>query len=108
MENEIDLTIPCTKKSISAKITDFFESNNLTIFGPTSKSSEFILNKATLKKTLYKLRIPTPKFGIFEKQNMAVDYIKNFKSPFVIKTNDSGSAVIITSQKTAKNVAETS
>ena len=40
---------------------------------------EFITDKYLMKKCLYKLRIQTPKFGIFEKQNMAADYIKNLK-----------------------------
>ena len=55
---------------------------------------------------LYKLNIPTPKFGIFEKQNIAVDYIKNLKTPFVIKTNERSSAVVLTSQKSAKIILD--
>ena len=106
LENEIDLTIPISQKSLDADIVNKFTEHKQTIFGPTAKSCEAIFNKASAKKTLYKLRIPTPKFGIFEKQNLANDYIKNLNVPFVIKTNDTNSATIITSAQTAKNIIE--
>lgn len=106
MENEIELTIATSEKSISANISEIFTKNNQPIFAPTAKAAKFIFDKASLKKMLYKLRIPTPKFGIFEKQNMATDYIKNLKSPFVLKTNETNSATIITDQKTAKKLLD--
>lgn len=106
MENEIELTIPCSEKSISANIAEIFSKNNLPLFAPTSASARFITDKASLKKVLYKLRIPTPKFGIFEKQNMAYDYIKNLKNPFVLKTNEPSSAIVLNSQQTAKTILD--
>ena len=38
---------------------------------------------------------------------MALDYIKNLKTPFVIKTNEPSSAIVLTSSNTAKNILET-
>ncbi len=107
LENGIDMTIAVSEKAINSDITMIFSQNKLQIFGANSKANEIISNKAYAKKVLYKLRIPTPKFGIFEKQNLAADYIKTQKYPFIIKTNDNNSATIITSEKTAKNVLET-
>jgi len=104
MENDIELTIPVSNKALDTNIVELFNQNNQTIFAPTQKALNLVFDKTYAKKCFYKLRIPTPKFGIFEKQNLALDYIKNFKSPFVIKTNDSSSAVIITSQLTAKKI----
>lgn len=106
MENGIELTIPCSNNAISANISEVFTSNNLPIFGPSAASAKLVTDKSLLKKTLYKLRIPTPKFGIFEKQNMASDYIKNLKNPFVLKTNEPSSAIILTSQQTAKTILD--
>ncbi len=108
MENGIDITIPSSSKSIASGIVDLFLHNNLQIFAPSQKASNFIFDKAYMKKMLYKLRIPTPKFGIFEKPNLALDYIKNQKAPFVIKTNEPSSAVILTSLQTAKGILDTS
>ena len=106
LENEIDLTIPISLKSLNANIVSLFTEHKQIIFGPIAKTCETILNKASAKKTLYKLRIPTPKFGIFEKQNLANDYIKNIDIPFVIKTNETNSATIVTSYQTAKNILD--
>ena len=106
LENGIDLTIPTSNKAINTDIVEIFNNNNLQIFAPTKQSAELIFDKAFLKKILYKLRIPTPKFGIFEKQNMALDYIKNVKVPFVLKTNEPSSAVVLTSKTTAKTIID--
>ncbi len=106
LEQDIDLTIPISETSINSDIVSLFSKNNLAVFAPSKDSVKLIFDKALAKKILYKLRIPTPKFGIFEKQNMAYDYIKNLSTPFVLKTNDSKSAAIFTSYQTAKKTID--
>lgn len=106
MENEIDLTIPMSPAALKTDIVDLFNKNNRQIFAPSSKAANLVFDKTLAKKVFYKLRIPTPKFGIFEKQNMANDYIKNLKNPFVIKTNEPSSAVILTSSTAAKTIVD--
>ena len=106
VENGIDMTIPVSQKAINSDIAGLFNSNNQPVFAPIAKANEIVANKVFAKKIMYKLRIPTPKFGIFEKQNLAIDYIKNQKVPFVIKTNETNSAVIVTSQNIAKNILD--
>lgn len=106
LENEIDLTIPFSRKSLDTNIVELFTKNNIQIFAPSKNICSMIFNKSILKKIFYKLRIPTPKFGIFEKTNMVNDYIKNINIPFVLKTNDDSSAVVLTSKSVAKSVIE--
>lgn len=103
MENGIDLTIPV---ALNSGIVELFNNNNQKIFAPSNGASKLIFDKNLMKKVLYKLRIPTPKFGIFEKPNMVIDYIKNLKNPFVLKTNESSSAVVLTSSKEAKTIVD--
>ncbi len=107
MENDIDMTIPISLAALKTDIVELFNNNNQKIFAPDKNAAKIIFDKSLAKKVLYKLRIPTPKFGIFEKQNMALDYIKNQKVPFVLKTDDSNSASVFTSFQTAKNFVET-
>ena len=107
LENNIDMTVPLAQEAIQNDIAARFTENKQCIFAPTANANIISANKILSKKILYKLRIPTPKFGIFEKANLALDYIKNQKIPFVCKTNDSNSAVIFTSASTAKNYVET-
>lgn len=106
MENGIDLTIPVSMKALDTDIVKIFTNNNLEIFAPDKNAIKLMADKAYAKKLMYKLRIPTPKFGIFEKQSMANDYIKNYNQPFVIKTNAPSSAVIITASKSAKPIID--
>ncbi len=106
LENDIDLTIPISQKALSVDICKKFADNKQNIFGPTYNACEVLSNKTLAKKMLYKLRIPTPKFGIFEKSNVAIDYLKNQTIPFVIKNNDSNSAAVITSILSAKKIIE--
>ncbi len=103
MENGIDLTIPV---ALNSGIVELFNNNNQKIFAPSNAASKLIYDKNLMKKVLYKLRIPTPKFGIFEKPNMVMDYIKNLKNPFVLKTNEPSSAVVLTSSKEAKTIVD--
>lgn len=106
LENEIDITIPVSKKAIYSNIVDIFMKNNQSIFAPNKDVADILFDKFSMKKLLYKLQIPTPKFGIFEKQNIAMDYLKKINLPFVIKTNSDTSAVIITTAKTSKNILD--
>ena len=107
MENEIDLTIPVSNKAINSNLVDLFISNNQQVFAPSQKASRYCFDKAGMKKLLYKLRIQTPKFGIFEKQNLVFDYLKNQKTPFVLKTSEASSSVILTSAIQAKSILDT-
>lgn len=106
LENGIDMTIPFSAASMNSDIVSVFTSNRQQIFSPSLNNAKLVFNKAQTKKLFYKLRIPTPKFGIFEKQNVVNDYLKNQKIPFVLKTNASNSAVIQTSILTAKNILD--
>lgn len=108
MENDIDLTIPVSQKALNTEIVEQFNQNNQPIFAPVKNACKLIFDKALAKKVLYKLRIPTPKFGIFEKQNMVMDYIKNLKNPFVLKNDDANSATVFTSYSTAKTLVDSS
>lgn len=108
MENDIDMTIPLSVSALKSNIVEMFNKNNRKIFAPDFNAAKIVFDKALAKKILYKLRIPTPKFGIFEKQNMVLDYIKNQKVPFVLKTDELNSAVVLTSQNLAKTLVDIS
>ena len=103
LETGIDLTIPISEECLKTDIVEIFNKNNLQIFAPNKEAASIVFDKAYAKKVLYKLRIPTPRFGIFEKQNMVIDYIKNLKNPFVLKTNTNNSAAVFSSLNVAKN-----
>ena len=86
--NEIDLTIACSEKAIAAGIAERFNEDGLMIFAPSSDAARITTNKSVSKKFMYKTKIPTPKFGIFDRENMAVDYARKSKYPLVVKTDE--------------------
>ena len=106
LENDIDMTIPITQEALNTDIVKLFSKNNTPIFAPDVSTQEVLQDKFSAKRVMYKLGIPTPKFGIFEKQNIANDYIKNTKLPFVLKNSVPSSAVILTSLQSAKTILD--
>ena len=88
LENGIDLTVASSELAIKNDITRIFNQNNQMIFAPTQASANICISKSSGKKFMYKTRIPCPKFGIFDKPNLAVDYAKNSNMPIVIKTDE--------------------
>ena len=85
INNNIDLTIASSEVAIKNDIAGVFQANGQLIFAPTFESAKFAINKPYCKKLLYKLHIPTPRFGIFEKSQLAIDYLNNCSFPTVIR-----------------------
>ena len=88
LENAVDLTIASSDIAIKNDISGLFQANNQLIFAPTAQSAEAALSRSAGKKFLYKLRIPTPRFGIFDKIQPALDYLKTAPMPQVIRTDE--------------------
>lgn len=109
LENDISFTICSSEPAIEADIARLFEINNLRIFAPTASAASFATSKSVGKKLMYKLKIPTPRFGIFEKKQLAFDYLKNCQMPVVIKTDKhkaSNSVMICPTETIAKAFIE--
>ena len=87
IKNDIDLTIASSQEALSADIASDFRENSQPIFAPDLNSANIAISKSTAKKFLYKQHIQTPKFGIFEKQQLAIEYLKNANYPLLITTD---------------------
>ena len=85
--NEIDLTIVSSEKAIENDIASRFNQEGLMVFAPTADASRITSSKSIAKKFMYKTKIPTSKFGIFDRENMAIDYARKSKFPIVVKTD---------------------
>lgn len=88
LENAIDLTVVSSELAIKNDIASVFQANEQLIFAPTAQSASFALSRSVGKRFLYKLRIPTPRFAIFDKLQLAVDYLKSANMPQVIRTDE--------------------
>ena len=88
LENDIYLTIPVTTEALKSDVVSFFMENDQNVFGPTKGACNIALNKAVGKKFLYKIHAQTSKFGTFDKQNIAQDWLKSATFPVVIRTSE--------------------
>lgn len=85
--NQIEFTIVTSPLAIINGISDIFKKENFPIFAPFAEAARVTYFNSIAKKIMYKLKISTPRFGIFDRENLALDYIRNAKFPIVI-SND--------------------
>ena len=102
-ESKVDLVIVGPEKPLVNGIVDYLESNNIKVFGPRKISSQLEGSKTFTKNICKKYNIPTANFGIFEKKEDAINFLKNSKFPIVIKADGlaAGKGVYI-----SKNLSE--
>ncbi len=104
--NDISLTIPVDSEFITLDLLSIFDEKKLQIFSPVFDISELVNDKVAVKKLLYKLHAPVPRFASFDKASVAYDYLKNAKFPIIIKSNISEYATICVNEKIAKNAID--
>ena len=103
ISKKIELIVVGPEKPLVEGIVDFFENNNILIFGPNKFSSQLEGSKIFTKKICDKYKIPTAKFGIFKNIKKAKLFINNTKFPLVVKADGlaSGKGVYICENKDA-------
>ena len=97
----IDLTVVGPETPLVDGIVDYFNKEDLKIFGPNKQASAIEGSKVFTKEFMQRNNIPTPPGVIFGKTNYkeAIDYIKERKKfPLVIKADGlaAGKGVVIT------------
>ena len=102
-ESKVDLVIVGPEKPLVNGIVDYLESKNIKVFGPRKIPSQLEGSKTFTKNICKKYNIPTANFGIFEKKEDAINFLKNSKFPIVIKADGlaAGKGVYI-----SKNLSE--
>ena len=87
LENKINLLVVGPEKPLVEGIVDFFEKNNIKIFGPNKVASQLEGSKIFTKKLCQKYNIPTAKFGILKTIAEANIFLDSSKFPLVIKAD---------------------
>jgi len=87
LEKKINLLIIGPEKPLVEGIVDFFEKENIKVFGPNKIASQLEGSKIFTKKLCEKYNIPTAKFEIFETSKKANSFIDHAKFPLVIKAD---------------------
>ncbi len=84
---KIDLTVVGPEVPLSLGIVDLFQDKGLKIFGPNKKASALESSKVFAKNIMKKYKVPTADFAVFTKKEAALKYVRNAKSPLVIKAD---------------------
>ncbi|MBI5472928.1 MAG: phosphoribosylamine--glycine ligase [Ignavibacteriae bacterium] len=96
---QIDLTVVGPEQPLADGIVDAFESNGLTIFGPTRRAAELEWSKAFAKEFMQRHNIPTASYKIFSQEEIqaAREYLATSRLPVVVKADGlaAGKGVIV-------------
>ena len=96
-ENQISFLVIGPEEPLVNGIVDYFEKENIKIFGPNKISAQLEGSKIFTKKICQKYKIPTADFGIFKNTNDAEKFLKKTNYPIVVKADGlaSGKGVYI-------------
>lgn len=106
-ENQIDLTIVGPELPLVMGIVDKFHENNLRIFGVNKDCARLEGSKDYSKAFMEKYNIPTAKYRTFTRLEDAIEGLKEFSYPLVIKADGlcaGKGVVIIETEKEAKEI----
>lgn len=96
-EKGIDLTVVGPELPLVRGIADRFEEEGLKIFGANKNSARLEASKDFSKKFMKRYDIPTARYMDFENLEDAIEGVKNFEYPLVIKADGlcAGKGVVI-------------
>ncbi len=86
-EKKIDFVVVGPEEPLVNGIVDYMIKKNVKIFGPDKFASQLEGSKAFLKNLCKENNIPTANFGVFEKIDDALSFIKKNKTPIVVKAD---------------------
>ncbi len=86
-KKNIDIVVVGPEQPLVDGLVDFLDKKKIRVFGPDKFSSQLEGSKAFMKNLCKENNIPTAKYGIFDNFNEAYNFIKNNKTPIVVKAN---------------------
>lgn len=101
-EKEIGLTVVGPEQPLVAGLADYFQKQNLPVFGPRKTAAQMEGSKIFAKKLMRKYDIPTAQFEAFDSHEWALRYLKSLpEKPVVVKADGlaAGKGAIVCSTK---------
>ncbi len=96
-KESVDLTVVGPEQPLCEGITDFFEKEDLLVFGPSKAAAELEGSKSFSKNLMKKYGIPTGEYSVFTDIGQAIAKVRESEPPFVVKADGlaAGKGVII-------------
>ena len=85
--NRIDLTVVGPEGPLAAGLTDRFEEEGLSVFGPTKAAARIEASKAYAKELLRNANVPTAEHRTFSNQAGAEAWVHEVGAPIVVKAS---------------------
>jgi phosphoribosylamine--glycine ligase len=104
-QKDIDLVVVGPEAPLASGIVDYLDSLSIPAFGPTKAATQIESSKVFARNLMEKYGIPCPKGAIFSSHHEAHEYIKQQKTPIVIKVDGLAAgkgAIIAESQEEAQ------
>lgn len=97
LKERIGLTVVGPEEPLTKGIVDIFESEGLSIFGPSQRAAEVEGSKAFAKERMERYGIPTGAYRIFDSPREAAAYLRKQGAPIVVKADGlaAGKGVIV-------------
>ena len=101
LEQSIDLTVVGPEQPLVLGLADWFQDNDLKVFGPSAKAAQLEGSKTFSKDLMQKYNIPTAAYAAFEDVDEARAYLKG-KGPQVVKADGlaAGKGVFVCANET--------
>ena len=98
---KIELVVIGPEKPLVDGLTDYLESFDIKVFGPSKVASQLEGSKIFTKNICKKYNIPTANFGVFNDIDQAKNFLKKSNFPIVIKADNlaAGKGVYICENK---------
>ena len=87
--NEINFVLILDEKYISNDLIKELIDMNISVLSASEENIELLKSKSNLKRFIYKNKILTPKFQIFEKPQSAIDFVYSTHQAYAIKPDNS-------------------
>ena len=88
LSKKIELVIIGPEKPLVDGLTDYLESFDIKVFGPSKVASQLEGSKIFTKNICKKYNIPTANFGVFNDTYQAKNFLKKSNFPIVIKADN--------------------
>lgn len=105
-QNNIDATMVGPELPLTLGIVDAFQQQGLKVFGPSKEAAQLEGSKSYAKAFMKKYNIPTAKYVDCDTTQQALDSLKDFTYPIVIKADGLAAGkgvVIVYNEKEAKD-----
>jgi phosphoribosylamine--glycine ligase len=86
-KEKIDFTVVGPEAPLSLGIVDEFNKYKLRIFGPGKRAAQLEASKVFAKEMMYKYKVPTAEFKVFDDAGAAKKYIEQIGAPCVVKAD---------------------